>query len=86
VTCAVRRSGGVDVGEVAKVFTSATSTGELHKREMVTSSVELVDPFPLIPGTQWLRSFPGKYTTTVVKDTVVITFEITMSVTTTEVP
>jgi hypothetical protein len=51
-----------------------------------TSAGQDVEPFPLIPGARWRRSFRGRHAAAVGKDTVVIMFEITMSVSTAEVP
>ena len=97
---------------------TATSTGELQKRELVliqdlhvipanhslkqceivvlshgrwdpalenmpafthkgyTCAGQDVEPFPLIPGARWRRSFRGRHAAAVGKDTVVIMFEI----------
>ena len=129
VTPAATRSGGAqNGGGASKMLGTATSTGELQKRELVliqdlhvipanhslkqceivvlshgrwdpalenmpaftrkgyTSAGQDVEPFPLIPGARWRRSFRGRHAAAVGKDTVVIMFEITMSVTTAEVP
>ena len=129
VTPAATRSGDAqNGGGASKMLGTATSTGELQKRELdliqdlhvipanhslkqceivvlnhgrwdpalenmpafthkgYTSAGQEIEPFPLIPGARWRRLFRGRHAAAVGKDTVVIMFEITMSVTTAEVP
>ncbi len=47
---------------------------------------QVVDPFPLIPGAQWRRSFRGKHAAAVDKPIVIILFSIQMSTTTPDSP
>jgi len=51
-----------------------------YTHKAYTSGGQLQEPFPLMPGTQWHRSFQGRHAAVVHKERVTILFEIQMSV------
>ena len=57
-----------------------------YTHKAYTSGGQLQEPFPLMPGTQWHRSFQGRHAAVVHKERVTILFEIQMSVANLEQP
>ena len=57
-----------------------------YTHKAYTSGGQLQEPFPLMPGSQWHRSFQGKHAAVVHKARVTILFDIQMSVTSLEQP